>query len=426
MSRQLRSRLLAAALAVAVTVVTGAALTSPVAASSPQTFLFVWGGDNDTVLGPWAGMGIATRPLPVALPFEAGLLRSGQTGCETGYALTTAGQIFAWGENTSGELGAGTGRPRVVNPVKVRLPSGVQAVSVQPGCQHVVALLSTGKVVAWGHGFEGELGDGGSSDRFSPVPVGLPASLRLAAVCAGDDFSLALSTEGRVYAWGDNHHGQSGDGTHLRQHPDPVPVKLASRTQVTAIACGDSHALALTSAGRVLAWGEGRYGALGAGQPGDSPVPVPVRLPASVRIRALFAGRSTSMALSTTGQVWTWGDNRKGQLGNGSTFDQSRRPVRVRLPAGTTVRQISGTSQTDLVLTSRGTILTWGANDEGQLSIGRVSDNSRVPVAVRLPRRQVPLSVFGGNDAVNAPNSRSRSAAVWPRATSRSLASPYG
>jgi alpha-tubulin suppressor-like RCC1 family protein len=130
-------------------------------------------------------------------------------------------------------------------------------------------------------------------------------------------------------------------------------------------------------------------------------VPVPVRLPATVRIRALSAGTFTSMALSTTGQVWTWGDNELGQLGNGSTADHSARPGPVRLPAGTTVRQISSGDLTDLVLTARGTILTWGGNGEGQLGIGKVSRSSRVPVAVHLPGGQAALSVFGGGITEN-------------------------
>ena len=407
MSWQSRSRLLAAALAATVTVpaVTGLALAVPAAAgpasarpAAGRTFLDIWGADRGKILGPRAGKGNARIPVPFPIP--ARTVRSGQIGCASGYVLTTAGQILAWGDNRIGQLGIGTQRPaETPTPRLVRLQPGARAVSVRPGCDHVVALLSTGKVVAWGRNTEGELGDGDPNTplELSPVPVALPANVRFAAVCAGFDFSLALSTSGRVYAWGDNTHGQSGDGSQMVEHSTPVPVKLSSRTQVTAIACGSDHALALTSAGRVLAWGEGDQGALGTGAPlGISRVPVSVRLPASVRIRALFAGTFSSMALSTTGQVWTWGDNADGQLGNGSTTDHSPRPVLVRLPARTTVRQISGGERTDLVLTARGTILTWGANEVGQLGAGRASTRSRVPVAVHLPRGQAALAAFGG------------------------------
>ena len=399
MSRRLRSPVLAAALAAAVTV-PAAALAVPAgqaAASSPPASLLIWGRGTSTILGPWARLGDATLPVP--FPIAALTVRSGGTGCFDGYVLTTDGQILAWGDNVNGQLGSGsTGPTETATPVRVQLPSGARAVSVRPGCNHVVALLSTGKVVAWGLNEEGEAA-GSNSAQFSPVPVALPGNLRFAAVCAGASFSLALSTGGRVYAWGDNTDGQSGDGTHLPTHPAPVPVKLPSRTQITAIACGFDHALALTSAGRVLAWGGGLQGALGAGHPGKSRVPVPVRLPATVRIRALFAGEHTSMALSTTGQVWTWGDNSRGQLGNGSVADHSRRPVLARLPAGTTVRKISAGRQTDLVLTTRGTILTWGDNFVGQLGIGRLSGLSRLPVAVHLPGGQAALSVFAGSNS---------------------------
>ena len=394
-----RSRALAAVLAAAVTVplVTDAVLTAPVAASAPRTSLLIWGVDRDNNLGPLAGTGNATLPVPFPIP--AGMVRSGQFGCFDGYVLTRAGRILAWGDNGSGQLGAGLDNPDpTATPEPVLLPAGARAVSVRAGCNHAVALLSTGRVVAWGLNQDGEV-SGSDSAQFSPVPVALPGNLRFAAVCAGFDFSLALSTGGRVYAWGDNTDGQSGDGTHVLQNPVPVPVKIPSRTHVTAIACGWRHALALTSAGRVLAWGLGEQGALGAAHPGKSRVPVPVQLPAKVRIRALFAGERTSMALSTTGQVWTWGDNGSGQLGNGSTADHSRRPMLARLPAGTKVRKIAASRQTDLVLTTRGTILTWGANFQGQLGTGRVSVRSRVPVAVHLPAGQAALSVFAGSNA---------------------------
>jgi len=405
MSWRSRSRVLAAALAAAVTVpaVTGMALAVPAAAGTAagRMSLDIWGGDLGKILGPRAGMGNATVPL--SFPVPASTVRSGQIGCESGYLLTTAGQILAWGDNRIGQLGIGTQRPaQTATPRLVKLPPGAQAVSVQPGCDHVVALLSTGKVVAWGRNTEGELGiiDPNSSFELSPVPVALPGNLRFAAVCAGFQFSLALSTGGQVYAWGDNLAGELGNGTHLVGSDVPVPVKQPRGTQVTAIACGSTHALALTSAGRVLAWGEGDDDELGAPAPQlISRVPVPVRLPARVRIRAVSAGVLSSMALSTTGQVWTWGDNSRGELGTGSTAAHSLRPALVRLPAGTSVRQITAGDENDLVLTARGTILAWGANEMGQLGIGKVSNHSRVPVAVHLPAGQVALSLFGGSNA---------------------------
>lgn len=406
MSWRARSRMLAAALAAAVTVpaVTGMALAVPAAAAAPRTSLVIWGADHGKVLGPWAGLGNATRPRP--FPITASTVAETRVGCSSGYALTTAGQILAWGDNRAGQLGIGPTHPgQIATPVPVPLPSGSHAVSVQPGCDHVVAALSTGKVVAWGRDDHGQLGDNdpGLTTKFRPVPVHLPGSLRFTAACAGFDFSVALSATGQVWAWGNNLHGQLGNGTAEFEDDAPVPVKLPAGVRVTAISCGAGHTLALTSAGRLLAWGEGSGGELGSAIPRRiSRVPLPVNLPARIRIRSAFAAVGTSMALSTTGEVWTWGENDTGQLGNGSTVEHRRRPEPVRLPAGARVREITGGASGDLALTTRGMILAWGGNDSGELGIGKVSRGSRIPVAVRLGAGRIAVHIGTGWDSSNA------------------------
>lgn len=408
MSRRPRSRLLTAALAAALTIpaVSGAALAVPAAAASPRTSLVIWGADHGKILGPWAGMGNATHPVPFPIP--ASTVAETRVGCFSGYALTTSGQILAWGDDRAGQLGNGPAcLHQTATPVPVLLPSGSHAVSVQPGCDHVVAVLSSGKVVAWGTDNLGQLGDNDPDlkNKSRPVAVHLPGGQKFTAACAGFDYSAALSATGQVWAWGNNLHGQLGNGTTEFEDDAPVPVKLPAGTRVTALSCGSGHTLALTSDGRVLAWGEGDGGDLGTAVPHRiSRVPVPVNLPASVRIRSVFASSGTSMALSTTGQVWTWGFNDSGQLGNGSTVEHRRRPGLVRLPAGTTVRQISGGVNFDLVLTARGTILAWGGNDFGELGIGTASlgSRSRVPVAVHLPAGQTAVHIGTGWDSSDA------------------------
>jgi alpha-tubulin suppressor-like RCC1 family protein len=403
-----RSCLLAAALAAAVTVpaVAGTALAGPAAAAGPRKTLVIWGADHHKILGPRAGMGNATRPRPFPIPGST--VREARVGCDSGYVLTTSGRILAWGDDNVGQLGDGHASPHpTATPAPVRLPSGTHAVSVQPACDHVVAVLSTGKVVAWGRNDHGQLGDNdpGLGAKSRPVAVDLPGNVKFKAACAGFDFSMALSATGQVWAWGDNQHGQLGNGITEFDHPVPGPVKLPAGTRVTAISCGFGHTLALTSAGRVLAWGEGSGGELGSAIPRRlSRVPLPANLPARVRIRSVFAAAGTSMALSTTGQVWTWGFNDQGQLGNGSTVDHRRRPGLVRLPARTTVRQITGGADYDLALTTRGTILAWGRNDVGELGIGKATPLAprRVPVTVHLPAGQTAVYVGTGWDSSDA------------------------
>jgi alpha-tubulin suppressor-like RCC1 family protein len=160
----------------------------------------------------------------------------------------------------------------------------------------------------------------------------------------------ATPTAGTALAWGDNTFGELGNGTTGGISSTPVPVDLPAGTAVTAIAAGEGHALALTSVGRVLTWGDNEFGQLGIGTiTGGSPVPVPVDLPAGIRVTAV-AGSQSSLALTSTGTVLAWGDNDYGELGDRGTAN-SPVPVSVDLPAGTSVTAISAGLKNSLAVT---------------------------------------------------------------------------
>jgi len=159
-------------------------------------------------------------------------------------------------------------------------------------------------------------------------------------VAAGGGHSLALTSTGSVLAWGTGGSGQLGDGTTAGSDV-PVSVHLPAGTRVTALAAGGAHSLALTSTGSVLAWGAGVRGQLGVGTTAGSDVPVAVHLPAGSTVTAVVAGGADSLALTATGTVYSWGYNRYGQLGVGTTADGDT-PAAVHLPAGTAAIGLGG------------------------------------------------------------------------------------
>jgi alpha-tubulin suppressor-like RCC1 family protein len=189
-------------------------------------------------------------------------------------------------------------------------------------------------VLAWGGNVAGQLGNGSTKDRHAPVYVRLPAHTKVTSIAAGYGTSYAVTSTGRLLAWGYNGIGELGDGT-TKTRLAPVRVKLPSGVKVTSATAGLVHALALTTGGRLLAWGYNLYGQLGNGTTTDHHVPGFVTLPAGTKVRAMAAGNDFSMALTSGGRILAWGRDNLGQLGDGTTTDNSM-PVRVHVPPGFT------------------------------------------------------------------------------------------
>ena len=232
--------------------------------------------------------------------------------------------VAGWGYNAQGQLGDGTTTSRSLSG-DIRV--GNDVVQVAAGSGHGLAVRSDGTVWAWGFNGAGELGDGTTTNRSTPFQVtGLTG---VTQVAANSDFSLALRSDGTVWAWGDNRAGQLGRG--MTSNHEVTPAKVTGLAGVTKISAGSDFALALLSDGTVRAWGDNRRGQLGNGTTASSPVPVKVT--GLSQVTGISAGYDASMATRTSGisaltSVWTWGGNDFGQLGDGTLAGRST-PERV-------------------------------------------------------------------------------------------------
>ena len=303
-------------------------------------------------------------------------------------AAQTAGEVLAWGANDVGQLGTGSTGGSSDVPVQSALPAGVAVTSVAGGLAHSLALTSAGGVVAWGGNSSGQLGTGNNQNSAIPASVQIPSGTFITAIAAGDNHSLALTSTGGLLAWGDNAAGQLGNPTVAGPPTTNVPVDVAlpQGVTVTAVAAGGEHSLAVTSTGGALAWGSNDFGELGNGTSGnESLTPVAVSLPAGTAVTSVTAGESHSVARTATGGALAWGQNDQGQLGNG-TDDDSDVPVPVSLPSGSAVTKVASGALANhtLALTSAGQVLAWGANQDGQLGNGNTI-GSDVPVQTDLP-----------------------------------------
>ncbi len=262
-----------------------------------------------------------------------------------------------------------------------------------------MALDSSGSVWVWGLGFDGELGQGTLSNHVGgavPVP-GLPT---IAAIGEANSTDVAVTTTGSVYGWGANQYGQLCIGSETQEDS---PKLLSALAGVVAAAGGGSHMLYLLSNGTLEACGNNADGQLGNGTTTDSFRPVTVVGLPSSPIVAISAGQATSLVLLANGQVWTWGENQYGNLGDGTTTN-SDVPVQVDLPSA--AAQISaggdgnGNGQS-LALLTDGTVYGWGNNRWGQLGTGTTATVDTVPVpATALPPGTVTEVVAGGEHSL--------------------------
>ena len=313
--------------------------------------------------------------------------------------------LYGWGGNDSGQIGIGSvgggGATGVTVPAQVAVTSGTTMATVAAGGSFSVGLTTSGSVEAWGSGLFGELGDGATTSTPTPTAVHLPAGTVVTQIAAGGSHALALTSTGHVYAWGVGTHGQLGDGA-TRAEDVPTPVALPTGTVVTRVAAGGDHSLALTSTGQVYAWGDDLHGDLGDGATRSEDTPVAVAPPAGLTFTAIAAGTTHSVAVASDGSIWAWGMGASGQLGDGSTADATT-PTAVDMPAGTPVTQVAAGGAHTLALTSGGLVFGWGSDVFGQLATPLVLTqpvDSDVPVQPSgLPRSTPYVSIAAGEDS---------------------------
>lgn len=302
--------------------------------------------------------------------------------------------LSAWGDNAYGQLGdnSTTSRTTPIAVYQSGVLNGKAIVQVVRGSDHTLALSSDGKVYSWGYNGYGQLGDGTTTRRTSPVAVNTANGSSalfgksVVALSASDYHSLALCSDGSVVAWGNNFNGQLGDGS-ITQRTNPVAVNTSGSSSalfgksVVAVCAGVSHSVALCSDGSVVAWGGGSSGQIGDGFTTQRNFPVPVNTTSGASalfgksVIAISAGNYHSLSLCSDGSVVTWGGNSFGQLGDSSTT-QRNFPVTTNTTNGASALfgksavAISAGDSHSLALCSDGSAVAWGINSVSQLGDG--------------------------------------------------------
>ncbi|MCX7711691.1 MAG: FecR domain-containing protein [Clostridia bacterium] len=305
-------------------------------------------------------------------------------------ALKSDGTIWTWGDNSYGQLGVSTGTTSRSFPGQVAGLFNIKAVSA--GVNHTVVLKSDGTVWAWGQNNYGQLGNGTTTNASNPTAVvssdGSGYLTGITAISAGDYHTAVLRNDGTVWVYGSNHYGQLGKGA-MDTDSHTIPAQVTGLpSNIIAIASGGNFILALTADGYLWAWGENYNGQLGDNTTTCRYSPIQVKgLGGTGLLNSIVsfnAGSVHSLAVSNTGQVYAWGNNNRGKLGDNDISETDKpAPVQVLGEGGTGnltgVTFVTAGRDHSLALKSDGTILTWGDGYSGQLGNGLTS-TFRYPV----------------------------------------------
>jgi alpha-tubulin suppressor-like RCC1 family protein len=306
--------------------------------------VWAWGSNEKGQLGN----GTTTNETsPCQLP-DLSNISSIASGASHNIALADDGTVWAWGDNDSGQLGDGTTTSRS-SPIQTNGLSNITL--IEAGGKHSLALKNDGTVWAWGANDSKQLGDGTTTSRNSPVQISDLSNITLFS--AGTSHNLALRNDGTVWTWGNWNN----------------PNQVSILSSITLIAAGGNHSLALKDDGTVWAWGDNWAGQLGNGNT-ETYESSPVQVSDLSNITMIAAGESHSLALKDDGTVWAWGANWDGQLGDG-TYTSRSTPLQIM--GLSDITSIVAGDNHSLAIKNDGTVWAWGANPKGQIGDGTIS-----------------------------------------------------
>lgn len=289
-----------------------------------------------------------------------------------------AKELWCWGSNSNGELGVGNNSDSAT-PKKVSLPSPVTQVS--GGYLFTCAVAADG-AYCWGRNNAGQLGDGTKND--SNVPVRVAQFTNFSEVSAGNDHACGQAA-GDAYCWGHNDDGAAlGNASAGQSSSTPVRVQGIPR-KTTSVSMAGWHGCAVTEDGAVWCWGRGTSGELGNGQTSNSAVAVPVSgltTPVSAAVASGGANDGDTTCAIQNGNVFCWGNNQYGRLGDGTTSPRSTPFLVPGLPAAATT--VSGGDDFNCAALANGEVRCWGRGAQGQLGDGAGRDQPKPSVVIGL------------------------------------------
>lgn len=365
--------------------------------------VYTWGRNGSGQLGNGTNFN-ATEPENITHQFQLennDYISMILTGQDFTAALSSQGRLFTWGFNANGQLGTGN-TDMLFNPNDItnrfNLMSNERFITLSLGYWHTAAVTSEGRLFTWGFNAGGQLGVGTVEQRENPTDItplfNLRPNEKIIDVELSHYHSAALTSDGRIFMWGFNGFGTLGDGTNIMK---TVPIDITfqfpigTNDRIIQISLGQFHSSALTAQGRVFMWGSNNRGQLGhdmnvpfVNYRGELNQPTEIthvfNLTLGEKITSISLGEMHSGAITSKGNIFTWGENEVGQLGNGVFEEYQRTPKSIlsflKLMDNEKVDSIHLGDRSTFITTTFGRVLSWGDNANGKLGGGPLDNRS--------------------------------------------------
>ena len=343
--------------------------------------LYAWGNNESGQLGLGLTDEYVAYNKKVDIPGKVKLIK-----CEGGfftesacYVITEDGALYVWGKNSYGQLGVGN-EVNKNTPIKVTAINGKVMELIISNSFSVYAILEDGSLYAWGNNSDGQLGVGDEENRNTPTKVNLPSKIK--KLITSFSASYAILEDGSLYAWGYNLDGQLGVGDEVNKN---TPTKVNLPSKIKELITTGLSVYALMEDSSLYAWGNNESGKLGVGDEVNRNTPTKVNLPG--KIKKLITSFSASYAILEDGSLYAWGYNYYGELGVGSNEDKNT-PTKVTAINGKIMDLIINsdknysTYKSIFAIIKDGSLYAWGNNKDGQLGIGSWEDNINSPTKV--------------------------------------------
>ena len=276
--------------------------------------LWAWGDNSSGQLGTGNNTGFQTK----FFPFQIGTATDWKIVTASGlnsFAIKNNGTLWAWGHGGDPITLTNSASP-------IQIGTSTDWKLIDAGTEHVIAIKNDGTLWSWGNNSLGQLGDGTTIHRNTPIQIGTSTDWKL--VTAGANYSIAIKNDGTLWAWGNNSEGQLGDGTTIHRN---IPIQIGTSTDWKLVTAGALHTVAIKNNGTLWEWGDNSFGQLGDGTRINKSIPI--QIGTSIDWKFIAAGSRITKAIKNNGTIWAWGKedlngtvtNSPVQLGTDTNWD---------------------------------------------------------------------------------------------------------